>query len=266
MKFERSLRLAMGFPGCMVVAGLLTAAEVEGKKAAPAEAGKAAPSGKEAEKELKTLPERAGYAIGFNMGKQFQAQSIDVDLASLIRGLKDGFSAGNCKLSDSELAETMATFQKEMASRHAERLKQADPKGGADRSKAAEKNLSEGAAFLAGNKTKPGVITLESGLQYKVLEKGTGAIPKATDTVSTHYRGTLINGTEFDSSYSRGQPASFPVSRVIKGWTEALQLMPVGSKWQLFVPSDLAYQEQGFPPKIGPNATLIFEIQLVSIK
>jgi len=130
----------------------------------------------------------------------------------------------------------------------------------------ADKNQKEGEVFLAENKKKKGVITLPSGLQYQVIKEGTGKIPKATDTVTTHYRGTLIDGTEFDSSYKRGEPASFPVNGVIKGWTEALQLMKVGSKWQLFIPSNLAYGPQGAGQAIGPNATLIFEIELLSIK
>jgi FKBP-type peptidyl-prolyl cis-trans isomerase FklB len=127
-------------------------------------------------------------------------------------------------------------------------------------------NKKEGDAFLAANKTKEGVVTLPSGLQYKILKAGTGPKPKTTDTVISNYKGTLINGTEFDSSYKRGQPATFPVGQVIKGWTEALQLMPVGSKWQIFVPADLAYGQRGAGPDIGPNATLIFEVELMSIK
>jgi FKBP-type peptidyl-prolyl cis-trans isomerase FklB len=130
----------------------------------------------------------------------------------------------------------------------------------------ADKNQKEGEVFLAENKKKKGVVTLPSGLQYHVITAGTGKIPKATDTVTTHYRGTLIDGTEFDSSYKRGEPASFPVNGVIKGWTEALQLMKVGSKWQLFIPSNLAYGPQGAGQVIGPSATLIFEIELLSIK
>jgi FKBP-type peptidyl-prolyl cis-trans isomerase FklB len=130
----------------------------------------------------------------------------------------------------------------------------------------ADKNQKEGEVFLAENKKKKGVVTLPSGLQYRVITAGTGKIPKVTDTVTTHYRGTLIDGTEFDSSYKRGEPASFPVNGVVKGWTEALQLMKVGSKWQLFIPSNLAYGPQGAGQVIGPNATLIFEIELLSIK
>jgi len=131
---------------------------------------------------------------------------------------------------------------------------------------AAEANKKQGDEFLAANKAKEGVVTLPSGLQYKVLQQGTGPKPTATDSVVCNYRGTLVDGTEFDGSYKRGQPATFPVSQVVKGWTEALQLMPIGSKWQLFVPADLAYGPRGKPPVIGPNATLIFEIELISIQ
>ncbi len=127
-------------------------------------------------------------------------------------------------------------------------------------------NKTEGEAFLAANKSKDGVVTLPSGLQYKILTAGTGPKPTASDSVVCNYRGTLINGTEFDSSYKRGQPATFGVGQVIKGWTEALQLMPVGSKWQLFIPSSLAYGERGAGAEIGPNATLIFEVELLSIQ
>jgi len=131
---------------------------------------------------------------------------------------------------------------------------------------AGEANKKEGEAFLAANKAKEGIVTLPSGLEYKILKEGTGPKPTASDSVVCNYRGTLINGTEFDSSYKRGQPATFPVNGVIKGWTEALQLMPVGSKWQLFVPSSLAYAERGAGGDIGPNATLIFEVELLSIQ
>jgi len=134
------------------------------------------------------------------------------------------------------------------------------------RQQAAATNKQEGEAFLAANKTKEGVVTLPSGLQYKILTQGTGPKPTASDSVVCNYRGTLISGTEFDSSYKRGEPATFPVSGVIKGWTEALQLMPVGSKWQLFIPSDLAYGERSPAPEIGPDSTLIFEVELLSIQ
>jgi FKBP-type peptidyl-prolyl cis-trans isomerase FklB len=148
----------------------------------------------------------------------------------------------------------MTAFQKEMMAKR----EQAGKEAGA-------KNKVEGEAFLAENGKKEGVVTLPDGLQYKILKEGDGAKPKATDTVTVHYRGTLISGTEFDSSYKRKEPVSFPVNGVIAGWTEALQLMKVGSKWQLFIPSTLAYGERGAGPDLGPNATLIFEVELISI-
>jgi FKBP-type peptidyl-prolyl cis-trans isomerase FklB len=158
-------------------------------------------------------------------------------------------------MTEQEVNETLTAFQKEMAAQQAERNKIL-----------VEKNKKEGEIFLAENKKKEGVVTLPSGLQYKVIKEGTGETPKLTDTVTVNYSGTLIEGTEFDSSYRRGQPATFPVKGVIAGWTEALQLMKVGSKWQLFIPSNLAYGERGAGRDIGPNTTLIFDVELLSIK
>jgi FKBP-type peptidyl-prolyl cis-trans isomerase FklB len=149
----------------------------------------------------------------------------------------------------------MGAFQKEMMAKMTENSK-----------KAGEKNKKEGEVFLAENKKKPGIITLPSGMQYKIMREGTGKSPKSTDTVTTHYRGTTLDGKEFDSSYKRNEPASFPLNRVIAGWTEALQLMKVGSKWQLFIPSNLAYGENGAGQDIGPDATLIFEVELLAVK
>ena len=233
MKFEKRL-LAVAF---LITFGPAAASAADTDEKKPA-------AGKEEPKvELKGTQERGSYALGYNIGKNVGRQFGECDLDALILGLKDGLSSGKCKLPDAELMEAIQAFQREMTQRQADRNK----------------------TFLAENKKKPEVVTLPSGLQYQILTKGTGATPKATDKVSTHYRGTLIDGTEFDSSYSRGQPATFPVNGVIKGWTEALQLMTIGSKWKLFIPSELAYGERGSPPKIGPNATLIFEIELLGI-
>jgi len=197
---------------------------------------------------LKNEKDKVSYSIGMAMGKDIKRQSIDIDPDILAKGIKDVLSGGKVLLTDQEVSETMAAFQKEMIA------------------KLGEKNKGEGEAFLAENKKKEGVKTLPSGLQYKVIKAGTGKKPTLTDAVTTHYRGTLIDGTEFDSSYRRGQPATFPVNGVIPGWTEALQLMEVGAKWQLFIPSNLAYRERGAGGTIGPNATLIFEIELISIE
>jgi FKBP-type peptidyl-prolyl cis-trans isomerase FklB len=204
---------------------------------------------------LKTQKDKMSYIIGMDIGKNFKRQAIDIDPDILARGVKDGISGEKGLLSEQEARETLAAFQKEMMAKQAELAK-----------KLGEKNKVEGEAFLAANKAKEGVKTLASGLQYKVIQAGTGNRPKLTDEVTAHYRGTLIDGTEFDSSHRRGKPANFPVSGVIPGWTEALQLMEVGAKWQLFIPPNLAYGERGAGRDIGPNATLIFEVELISIQ
>jgi FKBP-type peptidyl-prolyl cis-trans isomerase FklB len=179
---------------------------------------------------------------------------MEIDPAILLRGLKDEM-AGKTVMTDMEAHNTLMQAQQE-AKKKIDETRQASM----------EPNKKAGDAFLAANKTKEGVVTLPSGLQYKILKEGTGPKPTPADSVVCNYRGTLIDGKEFDSSYKRGQPATFPVGQVIKGWTEALQLMPVGSKWQLFVPADLAYGDRGAGPDIGPGATLIFEVELISIK
>jgi len=209
----------------------------------------------EEKKALQTTKEKQGYSIGVDMGNRLKSNALDIDSDSLTQGLKDALSGGKLLLTEQEMKETLAGLQKELMEKQAERTKQI-----------AEKNKKEGEVFLAENKKKEGVKTLPSGLQYKVIKEGTGKTPKAEDTVVTNYRGTLTDGTEFDSSYKRGQPATFPVKGVIPGWTEALQLMKEGSKWELFIPSSLAYGERGAGNAIGPNATLIFEIELISVK
>jgi FKBP-type peptidyl-prolyl cis-trans isomerase FklB len=198
--------------------------------------------------------DKISYSIGVNIGTSLKQQELDVNTDALVAGLKDAFSGGKTKLTQDEVHQILTDFQQEMQAKMQERMQQA-----------ADKNKKDGEAFLAENKKKSGVKTLPSGLQYKIISEGKGASPKETDTVTTNYKGTLIDGTEFDSSYKRGEPATFPVNGVIKGWTEALQLMKVGSKWQLFVPADLAYGPRGAGQVIGPNSTLIFEVELVSI-
>ena len=204
---------------------------------------------------LKTPKDKLSYAIGLNVGKNLHRDTIDIDPAILLRGLKDALANGKTLMTDDEVKATMIALQTDLRKKQAEQQQMAG-----------DKNKKEGEAFLAANKTKDGVVALPSGLQYKILSQGTGPIPTAADTVVCNYRGTLLDNTEFDSSYKRGQPATFPVSGVIKGWTEALQLMPVGSKWQLFIPSDLAYGPRGPSQEIGPNATLVFEVELLSIQ
>jgi FKBP-type peptidyl-prolyl cis-trans isomerase FklB len=190
-----------------------------------------------------------------NFGRTLKAQPVDLDPAVVAQGLRDAMSGGKLAMTDDEVKAVLTELQGELQKTQEIKMAQMS-----------ETNKKEGAAFLAANKAKDGVVTLPSGLQYKIEKPGTGPKPTANDTVVCNYRGTLINGTEFDSSYKRGQPASFPVGGVIHGWTEALQLMPVGSKWQLFVPADLAYGDRGAGPDIGPGATLIFEVELLSIQ
>ncbi|HWA97206.1 MAG TPA: FKBP-type peptidyl-prolyl cis-trans isomerase [Pirellulales bacterium] len=191
------------------------------------------------------------YALGFDMARNTKD---NVDFEAFVRGIRDGI-AGKGALSDQEIEQARQMFQQVMI---AEEQKAMQAMG--------QKSKQEGDAFLAANKAKPGVVTLPDGLQYKVIKQGNGPTPKATDTVTVHYTGTLTDGTKFDSSVDRGQPASFPVNRVIKGWVEALQLMKVGDKWQLFIPSNLAYGEQGSPPAIPPNAVLVFDVELLGIQ
>jgi FKBP-type peptidyl-prolyl cis-trans isomerase FklB len=203
---------------------------------------------------LKDQKDKVSYALGMNLAANLKNQSIEVDPNLVAQAMKD-YLAGKTLMTDDESRATLVQLQNDL------RAKQEQ-----ERQKLADDNKKEGDAFLAANKTKEGVVTTPSGLEYKVLTQGTGPKPTAGDTVTCNYKGTLINGKEFDSSYKRGQPAEFPVSGVIRGWTEALQLMPVGSKYQLFIPADLAYGIRGAGADIGPNSTLIFEVELISIK
>jgi FKBP-type peptidyl-prolyl cis-trans isomerase len=203
---------------------------------------------------LTTEKDKQSYAIGLNVGKSLHRDDIDIDPKIVLQGLQDAMADGKLLLTDDQIKTVMTDLQNQVRQKQEEK-----------RLAMAESNKKDGAAFLAANATKEGVVALPSGLQYKVLVAGTGPKPAATDSVVCNYRGTLLDNTEFDSSYKRGQPATFPVSGVIKGWTEALQLMPVGSKWQLFIPADLAYGERAQGP-IGANATLVFELELLSIQ
>ena len=204
---------------------------------------------------LKTQRDKVSYGIGMEIGNSLKSQSIDIDSDILARGVKDMISGKEPLMTDQEFRETMTNFKNEMMAKQMERMKEL-----------AEKNKKEGEAFLNENKKKEGVVTLPSGLQYKVMKEGSGEMPKATDTVTVNYRGSLINGTEFDSSESHGQPATFKVNGVIPGWTEALKLMKAGSKWQLFIPSALAYGDRAVGREIGPNSTLVFDVELLSIE
>ena len=206
---------------------------------------------------LTTAKQKASYALGMKIGGDLRRQGVNeaIDSALTARGLRDALAGNKAAMTEDEEKAALTQLQTQIRGKQEAKAHEA---GAANR--------KEGEAFLAANKTKEGVVTLPSGLQYKVLQEGTGPKPTANDTVVCNYRGTLLDGTEFDSSYKRGQPATFPVSGVIKGWTEALQLMPVGSKWQIVVPAELAYGERGAGGQIGPNATLIFEVELLSIQ
>jgi FKBP-type peptidyl-prolyl cis-trans isomerase len=204
---------------------------------------------------LKTAEDKQSYALGMNIGMGMHRQGLEVNPDLVTRGFKDAFAGGKTALTEDEARAALTELQAEMKKKMQDK---AQTTGAA--------NKKEGDAFLAANKGKEGVVTLPSGLQYKILKEGTGPKPTASDTVVCNYKGTLIDGKEFDSSYKRGEPATFPVGGVIKGWTEALQLMPVGSKWQLFIPADLGYGDRGAGADIGPGATLIFEVELMSIQ
>jgi len=204
---------------------------------------------------LTTLKDKAGYSIGVQIGKQLAPTKESINEDALMMGITDALNEKKLQLTAEQIRTTMQELGAKM---QAEAM--------AKRKVSLDLNKKEGEAFLTANKEKEGVITLESGLQYKVITQGSGKKPTATDTVETNYKGTLIDGTEFDSSYKRGESVSFPVNGVIKGWTEALQLMTEGSKWELFIPSELAYGEQGAGQKITPNSTLIFEIELIKVK
>jgi len=208
---------------------------------------------------LKTQKDKFSYALGMNQAKRMseglKKQSVPFDSAIFLRGMKDGFAGGKTLLTEEEAQAVMTEMQKQMHEQQQAKAQQA-----------AAGNKKEGDAFLAANKGKEGVVTLPSGLQYKIVTAGTGPKPTTSDSVVCNYRGTLINGTEFDSSYKRGQPATLGVTRVIPGWTEALQLMKVGDKWELYIPSNLAYGVRGAGAEIGPNSTLIFEVELLSVQ
>ena len=199
--------------------------------------------------------DKLSYAIGVNFAKQFQSQKIEINPDVLYSAIKTVVSGGTPAMTEEQVMNTLQEFEKEMQDKMKGEMK-----------KAAQDNINKGKSWLAENKKRKGVVELPSGLQYEIVKDGTGENPKINSRVTTHYAGTLIDGTEFDSSIKRGEPATFPVNGVIKGWTEALQLMKPGSKWKLYIPSELAYGDAGSPPTIGPGETLIFEVELISIQ
>lgn len=200
---------------------------------------------------IKTEEDKVSYGLGLQLGHQIVEQSFNgFNLEALLVGVRDIYNNKPCQFSDDEMQQAFASINKMVT---------------AEKGEAGNSNQSEGQVFLAENAKKQGILTTASGMQYEIMVEGNGKIPQATDTVSTHYHGSLINGTIFDSSVERGSPAEFPVNGVIKGWTEALQMMGIGSKWRLFIPPELAYGEQGAGADIGPNCTLIFEVELLAI-
>lgn len=205
--------------------------------------------------DLKTLNDRINYAIGINLIENIKKQGIDIDLNLVIKGMQDAYLGRKIPMTDEELRQCISYYQTAVRQNQAK-----------SRAVASDTNKKEGEAYLAENRKKEGVVTLPSGLQYRIIKAGKGKKPTDDDSVACHYRGTLISGTEFDSSDRKGQPASFKVNSVIPGWREALKLMPVGSTWQVFVPSQLAYGARGSGTGIGPNAALIFEVELIAIK
>lgn len=204
--------------------------------------------------ELKDTKEKESYSLGYQFGQSLKVQAVDLDLEIYASGIRDALSGATPPLSPDEIRTVVMELQKRIAAARQKGMQEI-----------ADKNLAESKAFLEANRKKDGVVTVPSGLQYKVLVEGSGKTPKATDSVTVNYRGTLIDGKEFDDSYKRGQPATFEVGKVIRGWTEALQLMKEGAKWQLFIPPTLAYGDRGAGP-IPPNSTLIFEVELISVK
>ncbi len=243
---------------CLSLALLFsTAAMAQQPSTAPAKPAKPAATapGSASASPYNTDKEKASYAIGQNIGNSLKRDALDVDPTVVSQGLKDAMTGAPSKISEADAQEAMGKLRNAVMAK-----KQAEA------AQTGEANKKAGDQFLAANKAKPGVVTLPDGLQYKVEKEGTGPKPKATDTVEVNYRGTMIDGNEFDSSYKRGKPETLNVGQVIKGWTEALELMPVGSKWQLVIPPDLAYGPNGAGGVIGPNSTLVFDIELLSIK
>lgn len=204
--------------------------------------------------ELNDQKAKVSYSLGFQVGTSYKDMGVELDAKTVTSGIMDALTGAESKLSEEEVRTVLQEFHKQLTQKKNSKMKIVGTK-----------NQEEGVVFLTENKKKDGVVTLPDGLQYKIIKAGTGKQPIATDKVTVHYRGTLIDGTEFDSSYKRGTPATFGVNRVIKGWTEALQLMKEGAKWELYIPSELAYGPRGAGAQIGPNAVLIFEVELISI-
>jgi FKBP-type peptidyl-prolyl cis-trans isomerase len=260
------MRKTLILPATLLVAMAAVAGAQSGKPAAsaqkpaapaqkPATATQpAAPAAPSAAGKPESVEDRASYVIGYNLGRTLKQNEIKANMDLIVRGLREGLAGQQGMLTDAEMQSAMQALQQQVGSQQAAKQKVLG-----------EKNKTEGEAFLAKNKTKAGVKTTASGLQYEVLKEGTGANPKPTDTVTVNYKGTLMDGTTFDSSYDRGQPATFVLNQVIPGWTEGVQLMKPGAKYKFYLPSNLGYGEQGAGGVIGPNAPLVFEVELLSI-
>jgi FKBP-type peptidyl-prolyl cis-trans isomerase len=233
------------------VAGAQTAKPAQKPAAQPA--APAQPSGQQAGKP-ESVQDRASYVIGYNLGRTLKQNDVNANSDLIVKGLRDGLAGANGMLTDAEMQSTMQEFQKQVQTQQEAKQKVIG-----------EKNKTEGEAFLAKNKARAGVKTTASGLQYEVEKEGTGPAPKATDTVTVNYKGTLMDGSTFDSSYDRGQPATFVLNQVIPGWTEGVSLMKVGSKYKFYIPAALGYGDKGAGNAIGPNSPLIFEVELLSI-
>jgi FKBP-type peptidyl-prolyl cis-trans isomerase FklB len=237
----------------LVAAVGVVGAQQSGQPAQQPAAQSAQPAAPQAGKP-ESVQDRAAYVIGFNLGRQLKQNDINANADLIVKGLKDGMGGTDGLLTEQEMQETMQAFQQQVMTQQQEKQKVVG-----------EKNKAEGEAFLAKNKERPGVKTTASGLQYEVIKEGTGAQPKATDTVTVHYKGTLIDGTEFDSSYGKGEPATFALNQVVQGWTEGLQLMKAGSKYKFYIPAALGWGDRGAGPLIGPNAAVVFEVELISV-
>lgn len=250
------MRKTLILPATLLVVMAAVAGAQSGKPAAPAQkpaVQPAAPAAPSAAGKPESVEDRASYVIGYNLGRTLKQNDVKANMDLIVRGLREGLAGQQGMLTDAEMQSAMQTLQQQVGAQQQAKQKVLG-----------EKNKTEGEAFLAKNKARAGVKTTASGLQYEVLKEGTGANPKPTDTVTVNYKGTLIDGTTFDSSYDRGQPATFVLNQVIPGWTEGVQLMKPGAKYKFYIPAHLAYGEQA-PPQIGPNAPLIFEVELLSI-
>ena len=252
MRKSLILPAALLFAAAAVAGAQQTAKPAQKPAAQPA--APAQPSGAQQAGKPESVQDRASYVIGYNLGRTLKQNDVDANSDLIVKGLRDGLGGGTGMLTDAEMQSTMQEFQKQVQSQQEAKQKVIG-----------EKNKTEGEAFLAKNKARAGVKTTASGLQYEVEKEGTGPAPKATDTVTVNYKGTLMDGTTFDSSYDRGQPATFVLNQVIPGWTEGVQLMKVGSKYKFYIPSALGYGDKGAGATIGPNAPLIFEVELLSI-